>query len=170
MDGTYADIDTTAVYDLSSMKNLDNTLRDSTGVRFTLQLLPKNIGTNEEEYGEALSDASDYLEVQLNSPDSGTITESGGTWSWTIPKDTYVETEQRNLKNNNVFNGTVFTQAVRLKVRIDNTEAAQHFYSNYKVIMNVDILGSDGKPVNDTHGNDNIIYTLTKINTDFVEP
>ena len=170
VDGTYADIDTTAVYDLSSMKNLDNTLRDSTGVRFTLQLLPKNIGTNEEEYGEALSDASDYLEVQLNSPDSGTITESGGTWSWTIPKDTYVETEQRNLKNNNVFNGTVFTQAVRLKVRIDNTEAAQHFYSNYKVIMNVDILGSDGKPVNDTHGNDNIIYTLTKINTDFVEP
>ena len=169
VDGKYANIDTTAIYDLSAMKNLDNTLRNSTGVRFTLQLLPKNTGTNEEEYSEALSDASNYLEVQLNSPDSGTVAESGGTWSWTISKDTYVEAEQRNLKNNNVFNGTVFTQAVRLKVRIDNTEEAQHFYSNYQVVVNVDILGADGTPVDDTHGNDNIIYTLTKIKPEFVD-
>lgn len=171
VDQKYANIDTTAIYDLSAMKNLDETLRNSEGVRFTLQLVPKSNGTSKEEYGSALADAKDYMDVQLNSPDSGSVTESGGTWSWIIPKETYVESEQRNLKNNNVFNGTVFTQAICLKVHVDNVEEKelQHYYSNYKVVLTAEILGSDNQPISDTRKDDYIIYTMTKIRPEFVE-
>ena len=163
-DKKYAYIDTSALYDLSHMKNLDETLRNSNGITFTLQLLPKNTKTNTESYGEALTDANEYLSVQLNSPNSGTISETKGTWSWTIPKETYVDEDQKNLKPTNVFNGTVFTQAIRLKVRVDNVETAEHFYSNYKVVLTAKVEGQGVEQKSDY-----IIYTLTKMKPTFQE-
>lgn len=163
VDRKFANIDTTARYDLSSLKNLNDILSNSSGIKFTLQLESKNI---DEEYGDAIINAADYINVQLNSPNSGTIEEENGSWSWIIPKDSYIDGNQ--LKDNDVFSGSILTQAIRLKVKIDNVEKAAHYYSNYKVMLYVDILGNNGEVVADMHGADNFIYTLTKIRPEFV--
>ena len=171
VDKNYANIDTTALYDLSSMKNLKETLLKSNGVRFTIKVLPKNTTGTLEEYGDVLEDASQYLTVEVNSPGYENFTESKGTWSWNIPKKVYVDNADNptELKNSNIFDGSIFTQAIRLKVNVKNVENMNHFYSNYKVLLSAEILNSNDTTIEGTYKNDNIIYTITKIKTEFVD-
>lgn len=165
-------IDTTALYDLSSMKNLDNALKNSTGIKFTLNLSPKNTdsGAGQEDYQSAATDADKYLSVELKSKDSGAggMKCENGTWTWTVPKATYWEND--NVKTDSVFDGSILTQAIQLKVNVDNIEdgGITHFYSNYKVTLKAEILEGDNQSVGAE--DDNIIYTLAKIKPEFVEP
>ncbi|MBU5480535.1 hypothetical protein [Blautia sp. MSJ-19] len=172
----YSMIDTNATYDLTNMKNLDTALKDSNGIRFTLNLLPKNTiasGTSSlEDYQEAVKDAKQYLEINLRSKASGEVKYSNGTWSWTVPKTTYWDDTKKTVNTtNDVFNGTVLTQDIQLKVRIDNVEAANvgHYYSNYRVVLTAEILKNDGTVMANTHLDDNIIYTLAKIKPEFID-
>lgn len=164
----HALIDTTAVYSLASMKNLDDALKNSTGIRFTLTLAPKNTTSgNTEEYVAALTNAIEYLDVELKSKDSGDVAYDSGTWSWTVPQSTYWAND--NIKTDSVFDGSVLTQAIQLKVNVANVELNNHYYSNYKVVLTAEIVKNDKDIIYGTHQNDNIIYTLARINMDFVD-
>ncbi len=170
----YSMIDTNATYDLTNMKNLDTALKDSNGIRFTVNLLPKNTIASEtsslEDYQEAVKEANRYLEINLRSKASGEVKYSNGTWSWTVPKATYWDDTKKTVNTtNDVFNGTVLTQDIQLKVRIDNVEDAEHYYSNYRVVLTAEILDQNGQAMDNTHLDDNIIYTLAKIKPDFVD-
>ena len=166
----HALIDTTAVYSLASMKNLDDALKNSTGIRFTLTLAPKNTasGSTMEDYADALTNANDYLAIELKSKDSGEVTYDNGkgTWSWTVPQSTYWS--NGNIKTDSVFDGSVLTQAIQLKVNAANVELNNHYYSNYKVVLTAEIV-KDENAIDGTHQVDNIIYTLARINMDFVD-
>lgn len=163
----HALIDTTAVYSLASMKNLDDALKNSTGIRFTLTLAPKNTTSgNTEEYVAALTNAIEYLDVELKSKDSGNVAYDTGTWSWTVPQSTYWS--DGNIKTDSVFDGSVLTQAIQLKVNVANVESSEHYYSNYKVVLTAEIV-KDENAIDGTHQVDNIIYTLARINMEFVD-
>ena len=168
----YANIETTATYDLSSMKNLDDVLKNSSGVKFTLSLLPKNTNAGSlEEYGQALSEANQYLSVVLKSAESGTVSYSNGSWSWIVPKETYWQNDNINTKS--AFDGNKLTQAIQLKVNVANVEEKNHYYSNYKVVLAVEIQRTNDagvtSPIDGTQCNDNLIYTLAKIKPEFVD-
>lgn len=167
----HALIDTTAVYSLASMKNLDDALKNSTGIRFTLTLAPKNTasGSTMEDYADALTNANDYLAIELKSKDSGEVTYDNGkgTWSWTVPQSTYWS--DGNIKTDSVFDGSVLTQAIQLKVNVANVELNNHYYSNYKVVLTAEIIKKDKDIISGTHQDDNIIYTLARISMDFVD-
>ena len=167
----HALIDTTAVYSLASMKNLDDALKNSTGIRFTLTLAPKNTasGSTMEDYADALTNANDYLAIELKSKDSGEVTYDNGkgTWSWTVPQSTYWS--DGNIKTDSVFDGSVLTQAIQLKVNVANVESSEHYYSNYKVVLTAEIIKKDKDIISGTHQDDNIIYTLARISMDFVD-
>lgn len=166
----HALIDTTAVYSLASMKNLDDALKNSTGIRFTLTLALKNTasGSTMEDYADALTNANDYLAIELKSKDSGEVTYDNGkgTWSWTVPQSTYWS--DGNIKTDSVFDGSVLTQAIQLKVNVANVELNNHYYSNYKVVLTAEIV-KDENAIDGTHQVDNIIYTLARINMEFVD-
>ena len=162
-------IDTTATYDLSAMRNLKDTLKKSSGIKFTLSLMKKNTENSLEEYSSRITDAKDYLEVKLKSENSGTVGYDAGTWFWTAPKESYYDTSDDQIITSSVFDGSKLLQAIQLQVNVRNVETAQHLYSNYKVVLTADIVGTDNNSVSNTHKDDNIIYTLAKINTEFVD-
>lgn len=169
-------INTTASYDLSSMKNLKNTLENSNGIKFTLSLKQKKSETDSpdaEAYGTAISNAPDYLGVELQSKlGQGTepaVSYNGGSWSWTVPKSAYYDTGAKKITTSSVFNGSILTQAILLKVNVKNVEAEQHFYSNYMVELTAEILDKDGNSVQNTRLTDNIVYTLARIKPEFVD-
>ena len=181
-DRTHSLIDTTATYDLSSMressvKKLEDTLKNSTGIRFTLSLIPKKTGSTgsdedetttwaEQYKSRAASDAADYLDVVLNSENSGTVKKENGTWTWTVPQATYYK--DGAIQKNAVFDGEKLTQAIQLKVNVDNVETKSHFYSNYEVFLQAEIM-NENDVVDGTTRDDNIIYTLAKIQPQFVD-
>ena len=165
-------IDTTATYDLSAMKNLKDTLKNSSGIKFTLNLMPKNTteSRSAEEYDSALSDAQNYLSVDLRSQNSGKVDyDNNGTWFWTVPKDSYYDMSGDQITTSSVFDGSKLLQAIRLKVNVANIENVNYFYSNYKVVLTAEILDRNNKAVMNTHKDDNIIYTLAKIKPEFVQ-
>ena len=165
---THSLIDTTAIYDLSAMKNLDEALKNSSGIKFTLSLLPKNTESSFEDYQTATEKASDYLDVELNSKESGTVYYEKGVWSWIVPQSSYWE--NNNVKKSLVFDGSLLTQLIRLKVNISNVQSDRHYYSNYKVVLSAEILNEDDSTITDTRQTDNIIYTLARIKPEFVLP
>lgn len=171
--GEHAMIDTTAVYDLSAMQNLKDTLASSNGVQFTLQLQQKNTSgtTGREDYQDTSLAIADYLSVELTGDSAGTVPQQNENHSfiWTVPKSAYYNEESQTLTIGKIFNGTSFTQAIRLLVNVDNTETASHFYSNYKVVLTAKLLSSNGTEISDTTGADYIIYTLANIKTEFVD-
>lgn len=175
-------IDTTAIYNLAQLKNLDGALSDSYGIRFTLKLLQKNTTGTLEEYDAPLPNADNYLTLELksNASNGNTDTSNGtettvkyesGTWSWIIPQETYWE--NGNVKTSNIFDGSELTQRIQLKVNVDNIEedTIRHYYSNYKVVLTAEILNSAGEAaIENTTQSDYIIYTLAKINPKFIKP
>lgn len=163
----FALIDTKAEYNLEAMKNLDEILKDSGGIKFTLSLMPKNTEGNLEDYQEA-QDIAEYLNVTIRSQDSGIVEHEGKNWSWIVPKSSYWD--GKNAKTDSVFTGTTLLQFIRLKINIKNVSEKEHYYSNYKVVLKAEILSSDGKSsVDGTEQTDNIIYTLAKIDPTFVD-
>ena len=173
-------IDTTATYDMSAMKNLKETLKKSSGIKFTLSLMPKRIKspavsgdlnsgiTWKEDYGDMLKDASKYLDVDLKPQNSEKINYDKGTWSWTVPKASYYDATSDQITTSSVFDGGKLLQAIRLKVNVTNVENLNHVYSNYKVVLTADIMQDENTPISGTHKDDNIIYTLAKIKPEFV--
>lgn len=49
-----------------------------------------------------------------------------------------------------------------------NVELNNHYYSNYKVVLTAEIV-KDENAIDGTHQVDNIIYTLARINMEFVD-
>lgn len=164
-------IDTTAEYNLSSLKNLSEVLKKSNGIRLSLSLASKRSDGSSEDYENSVKNASEYMEPQLNSSDSGNISydENTGTWSWTVPKTVYWDETNTKIKKNQVFDGTSLRQAIQLKVNVSNVESLQHFYSNYKVVLTAEILDQKNETVSNSRKTDSIIYTLAKIKPEFVE-
>ena len=165
---TYSLIETTAVYDLSSMKNLDEALKNSNGIKFTLSLLPKNTTDNHETYQSAAGDANTYLSVELKSKDSGAVDYENGVWSWMVPQSSYWAND--NIVKSTVFDGSLMTQLIRLKVNINNIQENEHYYSNYEVVLSAEILNKENSTITGTRQTDNIIYTLARIKPEFVLP
>ena len=176
----HALIDTTAVYDLAEMRDLENTLLQSGGVRFTLKVLQKDsaagrtekygaqiAGESIDAEGSLLNDADQYLTVKLTGEENPELTYQNGIWSWTIPQSSYVENHV--IKTGSSFDGTEFMQAVQLQVKVNNIESAKHYYSNYKVVVEAEILDAQGNAINATTSEDYLIYTLAKIRPEFVE-
>ena len=176
----HALIDTTAVYDLAEMRDLESTLLQSGGIRFTLKVLQKDSAAGRtEKYGEQiagestdaegniLNKADEYLTVKLTGEENPELTYQNGIWSWTIPQSSYVENHV--IKTGSSFDGTEFMQAVQLQVKVNNIESARHYYSNYKVVVEAEILDAQGNAINATTSEDYLIYTLAKIRPEFVE-
>ena len=168
-------IDTIAVYDLSSMKNLEGTLKNSSGIKFTLTLCAKNENGEQEDYGKALDKASEYIDVEwspgVSSPAEISY-DGNGTWSWTVEKDDYYKDGELE----SILGGGKLTQNIRLKVKVGNVEDQEHFYSNYKVVLTAEVQKTDGTgdtakttTIEGTWCNDYLIYTLAKIRPEFVE-
>ena len=166
VDQNNAIIDTTAMYDMSAIKDLANTLSTSEGIRFKIQLQNKKTDQT-EQYNEALSIGS-YINVDVRSENSGKaeVTDNGTSYSWTVPKATYWDSQANELKTGSIFNGDALTQAIRLKVNVKNVN---ELYSNYRVVLTAEIIQSDNQAVDHTNASDNIIYTFTKIKPEFVD-
>ena len=94
------------------------------------------------------------------------VTDNGTSYSWTVPKATYWDSQANELKTGSIFNGDALTQAIRLKVNVKNVN---ELYSNYRVVLTAEIIQSDNQAVDHTNASDNIIYTFTKIKPEFVD-
>ena len=173
-EGENAIIDTTALYDMSAIKDLSSVLSKSKGIRFSIQLQNKNTENNDtnttETYDKVLKLAP-YLKVEVKSEGSSEVelTNDETTYSWLVPKAAYWNSDKNELKTDGILNGDILTQAIRLKVDIKNVEKLTHLYSNYKVVLVAEIINESGGAVANTNDSDNIIYTLTKINLAFVK-
>lgn len=165
-------IDTWAKYNVKDIKNLASTLGKSKGIRFTLQLQNKDqITGNLEDYAAALDNLSSYISVEVQSENSGsaTLTDDGKAYTWTVLQKNYWDTDKNQLKTSSIFDGEELKQSIQLKVNISNVEKLLHVYANYRVVLTAEIIDNDEKVVTNSGASDNIIYTLAKINTEFVK-
>ena len=168
-------IDTTARYDMSTIKDLSSILESSSGIRFSIQLQNKNTTQDREGYADAL-ELNNYMEISVKSENAGTVqltddekayvqlTNDKKAYTWTVPKSSYWDANNKILKASSIFDGDIMTQAIQLKINIKNVD---QLYSNYKVILSVEIIGQDGKVVENTTAADNIIYTMAKVKPEF---
>ena len=158
-------IDTTARYDMSTIKDLSSILESSSGIRFSIQLQNKNTTQDTESYANAL-ELEDYMKVSVKSKDAGKVqlTDDNKAYTWTVPKISYWDADKKILKASSIFDGDIMTQAIQLKVNIDQLK---HLYSNYRVVLSVEIIGPDGKVVENTTAADNIIYTMARVKPEF---
>lgn len=161
-------IDTTARYDMSTIKDLSSILASSSGIQFSIQLLNKNTTQDTETYGDALK-LNDYINVAVKSENVGTVkpTDDNKAYTWTVPKSSYWDDDKKIMKASSIFDGDIMTQAIQLKVNIKNVDQLKHLYSNYKVVLSVKIIGENGNVVKDTTAADNIIYTMARVKPEF---
>lgn len=161
-------IDTTARYDMSTIKDLSSILASSSGIQFSIQLLNKNTTQNTEDYADALK-LDDYIKVSVKSEDAGTVklTNDNKAYTWTVPRSSYWDAGNRILKASSIFDGDIMTQAIQLKVNIKNVDQLKHLYSNYKVVLSVGIIDQNGNVVGNTTAADNIIYTMARVKPEF---
>ena len=162
---TASRIAATIKYDLSTTENLESVLKNSDRVEFTLDLRGRINDYSGLAYpGENYTDAADYISIVSNNGYS--LSESDGVWSMTIPKNDYID-QEGNLKTDGVFDGAAFNLSIDIWVRVDNVESNNHLYDNYKVTLNAKLLDSGNNEI-DRPDSDNIIYTLCKIQPEFV--
>lgn len=161
-------IDTTARYDMSTIKDLSSILASSNGIQFSIQLLNKNTTQDTETYGDALK-LNDYINVAVKSENVGTVkpTDDNKAYTWTVPKSSYWDDDKKIMKASSIFDGDIMTQAIQLKVNIKNVDQWKHLYSNYKVVLSVKIIGKKGNVVENTTAADNIIYTMARVKPEF---
>jgi len=161
-------IDTTARYDMSTIKDLSSILASSNGIQFSIQLLNKNTTQDTETYGDALK-LNDYINVAVKSENVGIVkpTDDNKAYTWTVPKSSYWDDDKKIMKASSIFDGDIMTQAIQLKVNIKNVDQLKHLYSNYKVVLSVKIIGENGNVVKDTTAADNIIYTMARVKPEF---
>ena len=163
-------IDTTARYDMSTIKDLSSILASSKGIQFSIQLQNKNTTQHTEEYADALElDDYNYMKVVVKSKNAEKVqlTDDKKAYTWTVPKSSYWDANNKILKASSIFDGDIMTQAIQLKINIKNVDQLKHLYSNYRVVLSVEIIGPDGKVVENTTAADNIIYTMAKVKPEF---
>ena len=160
-------IDTTARYDMSTIKDLSSILASSNGIQFSIQLLNKNTTQATESYGDAL-ELNNYMKVVVKSENVGTVKptydKDKKAYTWTVPKNSYWDAGNKIMKASSIFDGDIMTQAIQLKVNIKNVD---QLYSNYKVVLSVKIIGPDENGVENTTAADNIIYTMARVKPEF---
>lgn len=157
-------IDTTARYDMSTIKDLSSILASSSGIQFSIQLQNKNTTQDTENYANAL-ELEDYIKVSVKSENAGTVQPTDDkTYTWTVPKSSYWDANKKIMKASSIFDGDIMTQAIQLKVNIKNVE---HLYSNYRVVLSVGIIDQNGNVVGNTTAVDNIIYTMARVKPEF---
>lgn len=159
-------IDTTARYDMSTIKDLSSILASSNGIQFSIQLLNKNTTQNTESYAADALELKDYMKVSVKSKNAGEVqlTDDNKAYTWTVPKSSYWDDDKKIMKASSIFDGDIMTQAIQLKVNIKNVD---HLYSNYKVVLSVKIIGQNGNVVENTTAADNIIYTMARVKPEF---
>ena len=162
-------IDTTARYDMSTIKDLSSILAASSGIQFSIQLQNKNTPQDTESYAADALELKDYMKVSVKSKNAGTaqLTEDKKAYTWTVPKNSYWDANNKIMKASSIFDGDIMTQAIQLKVNIKNVDQLKHLYSNYKVVLSVKIIGQDGNGVENTTAADNIIYTMARVKPEF---
>ena len=162
-------IDTTARYDMSTIKDLSSILESSSGIRFSIQLQNKNTTQGAtESYADAL-ELGDYMKVVVKSENAGTVqfTNDPKAYTWTVPKSSYWDAANKILKASSIFDGDIMTQVIQLKVNIKNVDQLKHLYSNYRVVLSVEIIDQNGSVVENTTAADNIIYTMARVKPEF---
>lgn len=161
-------IDTTARYDMSTIKDLSSILASSSGIQFSIQLQNKNTTQDTENYANAL-ELEDYIKVSVKSENAGTVqlTNDNKAYTWTVPKSSYWDANNKIMKASSIFDGDIMTQAIQLKVNIKNVDQLQHLYSNYRVVLSVGIIDQNGNVVGNTTATDNIIYTMARVKPEF---
>ncbi len=159
-------IDTTARYDMSTIKDLSSILASSKGIQFSIQLQNKNTTQDTESYAADALELKDYMKVSVKSKNAGEVqlTDDKKAYTWTVPKSSYWDAGNKIMKASSVFDGDIMTQAIQLKVNIKNVD---QLYSNYKVVLSVKIIGPDGNGVENTTATDNIIYTMARVKPEF---
>lgn len=159
-------IDTTARYDMSTIKDLSSILAASSGIQFSIQLLNKNTTQATESYAADALELKDYMKVSVKSKNAGEVqlTDDNKVYTWTVPKSSYWDDDKKIMKASSIFDGDIMTQAIQLKVNIKNVD---HLYSNYKVVLSVKIIGQNGNVVENTTAADNIIYTMARVKPEF---
>lgn len=162
-------IDTTARYDMSTIKDLSSILASSNGIQFSIQLLNKNTTQDTESYAADALELKDYMKVSVKSKNAGEVqlTDDNKAYTWTVPKSSYWDDDKKIMKASSIFDGDIMTQAIQLKVNIKNVDQLKHLYSNYKVVLSVKIIGQDGNGVENTTAADNIIYTMARVKPEF---
>lgn len=162
-------IDTTARYDMSTIKDLSSILAASSGIQFSIQLQNKNTTQNTESYAADALELEDYMKVSVKSKNAGTVqlTDDKKAYTWTVPKSSYWDAGNKIMKASSIFDGDIMTQAIQLKVNIKNVDQLQHLYSNYKVVLSVKIIDPYGNVVENTTAADNIIYTMARVKPEF---
>lgn len=161
-------IDTTARYDMSTIKDLSSILASSKGIQFSIQLQNKNKTQATETYEDAL-ELEDYIKVSVKSENVGTVrlTNDKKAYTWTVPKSSYWDAGNKIMKASSIFDGDIMTQAIQLKVNIKNVDQLKHLYSNYRVVLSVGIIDQNGSVVEKTTAADNIIYTMARVKPEF---
>lgn len=159
-------IDTTARYDMSTIKDLSSILAASNGIQFSIQLQNKNTTRDTESYAADALELKDYIKVSVKSKNAGEVqlTDDKKAYTWTVPKSSYWDAGNKIMKASSIFDGDIMTQAIQLKVNIKNVD---QLYSNYKVVLSVKIIGPDGNGVENTTAADNIIYTMARVKPEF---
>lgn len=163
-------IDTTARYDMSTIKDLSSILASSSGIQFSIQLQNKNTTQDMKsiEYADALK-LDDYMKIAVKSEKVGKVrlTDDNKAYTWTVPRSSYWDDDKKIIKASSIFDGDIMTQAIQLKVNIKNVDQWKHLYSNYKVVLSVKIIGKKGNVVENTTAADNIIYTMARVKPEF---
>lgn len=162
-------IDTTARYDMSTIKDLSSILASSNGIQFSIQLQNKNTTQDTESYAADALELKDYMKVSVKSEKAGTVqlTDNKKAYTWTVPKNSYWDANNKIMKASSIFDGDIMTQAIQLKVNIKNVDQLKHLYSNYKVVLSVGIIDRNGNVVGNTTAADNIIYTMARVKPEF---
>ena len=161
-------IDTTARYDMSTIKDLSSILAASSGIQFSIQLQNKNTAQDTESYAADALELENYIKVSVKSENAGTVQPTDDkTYTWTVPKSSYWDANKKIMKASSIFDGDIMTQAIQLKVNIKNVDQLKHLYSNYKVVLSVKIIGQDRNGVENTTAADNIIYTMARVKPEF---
>lgn len=156
-------IDTTARYDMSTIKDLSSILAASSGIQFSIQLQNKNTTQDTENYTNVL-ELKDYIKVSVKSENAGKVQLTDDTYTWTVLKSSYWDANNNIMEASSIFDGDIMTQAIQLKVNIDQF---QHLYSNYRVVLSVGIIDQNGNVVGNTTAVDNIIYTMARVKPEF---
>ena len=159
-------IDTTARYDMSTIKDLSSILAASSGIQFSIQLQNKNTTRDTESYAADALKLDDYIKVSVKSKNAGEVqlTDDKKAYTWTVPKSSYWDAGNKIMKASSIFDGDIMTQAIQLKVNIKNVD---QLYSNYKVVLSVGIIDQKGNVVENTTAADNIIYTMARVKPEF---
>ena len=148
----YGNFDLLAVLDISSVSELIPTY---TAANITVKLMRKG---NDGMYGNLL-DISDYLTVSFEG--SPAATDEGTSYAVSIPSNNANIVDNGASVTLPVLHFSVKTGAV--------LEEAEHFYSNYRVLVEVSLINENGGVIAASCAANYVIYTNAKVSPSFVD-